>query len=206
MKRKHDKAKKHKDSEANAVETEKPQATVEELLVEKAELLGQLQRVSADYANFQRRVPKQVSDSAAYQKERVIKSLLPVLDNLEHTLLSAGSAEDVDVLVKGIQITHDQMLDILKSHDVEQIQALGEMFDPSRHEAMMRKSEPEKEDNVVLEEFQKGYMLNGRAIRPSKVIVNKLAVDEPEPAEKAAEPDDGGDPHGTGECDGNDTE
>ena len=203
MKRKHDKTKKHKGSEAKAAEGEKSEATVEELLVEKAELIGQLQRVSADYANFQKRVPKQISDGAAYQKEWVIKSLLPVLDNLEHTLLSARSAEDIDVLVKGIQITHDQMLDILKSHDVEQIQALGEMFDPSRHEAMMRRSEPDREDNVVLEEFQKGYMLNGRAIRPSKVIVNKPAVDELEATE---EPDEGGDPRGTGECDGNDTE
>jgi molecular chaperone GrpE len=203
MIRKPKKTEKHNDSKAEAAEAEKTEAMIEQLQKEKEDLLGQLQRVSADYANFQKRVPRQVSDSAAYQKERVIKSLLPVLDNLEHTLLNAGSAEDVDVLVKGIQITHDQMLDILKSHDVEQIQALGEMFDPSRHEAMMRRSKPEREDNVVLEEFQKGYMLNGRAIRPSRVIVNKLAVEEPAEVEESGE---GSDPQGTGECDGNDTE
>jgi molecular chaperone GrpE len=203
MTRKPRKTEKHNDSKAEAAEAEKTEAMIEQLQKEKEDLIGQLQRVSADYANFQKRVPRQVSDSAAYQKERVIKSLLPVLDNLEHTLLNAGSAEDVDVLVKGIQITHDQMLDILKSHDVEQIQALGEMFDPSRHEAMMRRSEPEREDNVVLEEFQKGYMLNGRAIRPSRVIVNKLAVEEPAEVEELGE---GSDPQRTGECDGNDTE
>lgn len=197
------KPERHQSAKAN--KGEKPEATVEELLVEKAELLGQLQRVSADYANFQKRVPKQISDSVAYQKERLIKSLLPVLDNLEHTLANAGTAEDVDVLVKGIQIIHDQMLDILKSHDVEQIQALGEMFDPSKHEAMMRRSEVERQDNVVLDEFQKGYMLNERAIRPSKVIVNKHAVEESEPAEKAEAPDEGGD-EAVGECEGNDTE
>ena len=204
MTRKSKESKKHKD--AKAKKGEKPEAAVEELIIEKAELLGQLQRVSADYANFQKRVPKQVSDSAAYQKERVIRSLLPVLDNLEHTLLSAGSVENVDALIQGIQIIHDQMLDILKSHEVEQIQALGEMFDPSRHEAMMRKSEADKEDNIVLEDFQKGYMLNGRAIRPSKVIVNKHAVEEAEPAEKAEAPDEKGDAEAVGECEGNDTE
>ena len=203
MTRKPRKTEKHNDSKAEAAEAEKTEAMIEQLQKEKEDLIGQLQRVSADYANFQKRVSRQVSDSAAYQKEWVIKSLLPVLDNLEHTLLNAGSAEDVDVLVKGIQITHDQMLDILKSHDVEQIQALGEMFDPSRHEAIMRRSEPEREDNVVLEEFQKGYMLNERAIRPSRVIVNKLAVEEPAEVEELGE---GSDPQRTGECDGNDTE
>lgn len=183
---------------------ERCEATVEQLETEKAELLGQLQRVSADYANFQKRVPKQISDSVAYQKEHLIRSLLPVLDNLEHTLVNAASAEDVDILAKGVQIIHDQMLDILKSHDVEQIQALGEIFDPSRHEAMMRRSEADKEDNIVLEEFQKGYILNGRAIRPSRVIVNKHAVEQAEPAEKAEAPDEGGE--AAGECEGNDTE
>jgi len=141
------------------------------------ELLGiaidQYQRVSADYANFQKRVPKQISDTTTYEKEKIIKTLLPALDNFEHTLQNAHSAESLDVLVKGIQIVYDQMLDILKLHDVEQIKALGEKFDPALHQAMMQKSEPDCEENIVLEEFQKGYKLNGRVIRPSKVIVNK---------------------------------
>ena len=184
MTRKSKEIKKQKDSGAKATDAGKLEARIEELLKEKDDLLGQLQRVSADYANFQKRVPKQVSDSVGYQKERVIKSLLPVLDNLEHTLLNASSAEDVDVLVKGIRIIHDQMLDILKSHDVEQIQATGENFDPSMHEAMMQKSEPGEEDNIVLEEFQKGYMLNGRVIRPSRVIVNMPVPEEPQQDEQ----------------------
>jgi len=139
--------------------------------------IGQYQRVSADYANFQKRVPKQIADTICYEKERIIKTLLPVLDNFEHTLQNAHSAENADVFVKGIQIIHDQMLDILKSHGVEQIKAPGENFDPAQHEAMMQKTEPEKDDNIVLEEFQKGYKLNGRVIRPSKVIVNKLTTE-----------------------------
>jgi hypothetical protein len=71
------------------------------------------------------------------------------------------------------------MLDILKSHGVEQIKALGEKFDPAQHEAMLQRAEPGAADDVVLEEFQKGYRLNGRVIRPSKVIVNKLAAEQP---------------------------
>lgn len=143
-------------------------------------LFAQYQRLSADYANFQKRVPKQIADTICYEKEKIIKSLLPALDNFEHTLQNTQSAENVDVLVKGIKIIYDQMLDIFKSHGVEQIKVPGGKFDPSMHEAMMQKTEPEKEDNVVLEEFQKGYKLNGRVIRPSKVIVNKLISEQPD--------------------------
>ncbi len=161
--------------------------TIESLQKEKDELFAKLQRVSADYANFQKRAPKQISDTIAYEKEKIIRTLLPALDNFEHTLQNADSAEDVDVLVKGIRIIYDQMLDILKSHGVEQIKAPGENFDPALHETMMQKTEPEKEDNIVLEEFQKGYKLNGRVIRPSKVIVNKLTEDRGQKTEDGAE-------------------
>jgi molecular chaperone GrpE len=136
-------------------ELEELRVTIESLRKEKDELFGKLQRVSADYANFQKRVPKQISDTVGYEKERIIKTLLPALDNFEHMLQNAHSAENVDVLVKGIRIIYDQLLDILKSHNVEQIEALGEKFDPAMHQAMTQQSNPEKEENVVLEEFQK---------------------------------------------------
>lgn len=158
--------------------------TIESLQKEKDELFAKLQRVSADYANFQKRVPKQITDSIGYEKERIIKTLLPALDNFEHTLQNAHSAEDIDVLVKGIRIIYDQLLDILKFHNVEQIEALGEKFDPAMHQAMTQQSNPDKEENTVLEEFQKGYSLNGRVIRPSKVIVNKLPEEEPDSTEQ----------------------
>jgi molecular chaperone GrpE len=160
-------------------ELEEKLDTIESLRAEKDELFAKLQRVSADYANFQKRVPKQISDSICYEKERIIKTLLPALDNFEHTLQNAHSAENVDVLVKGIRIIYDQLHDILKSHNVEQIEALGERFDPAMHQAMTQQSDPDKEENTVLEEFQKGYRLNGRVIRPSRVIVNKLPEEQP---------------------------
>ncbi len=137
-------------------------------------LLGKLQRVSADYTNFQKQIPKQIAGIVEYEKEKMIKTLLPVLDNFEHTVQNAHAAENVDIFVKGVQIIYDQMLNILKSYDVEQIKALGEKFDPALHQAMMQKTEHDKEENIVLEEFQKGYKLNNRVLRPSKVIINKL--------------------------------
>jgi len=166
------------DREAKSHELKELREAVESLQKDKDELFAKLQRVSADYANFQKRVPKQIADTLTYEKERLIKTLLPALDNFEHTLQKAHSAEDVDVLVKGVRIIYDQMLDILKSHNVERIEALGATFDPAVHEAMTQQSDPEKEENVVLEEFQSGYRLNGRVIRPSKVIVNRRKVDQ----------------------------
>ncbi len=145
---------------------------------EKNEFFEKLQRVSADYANFQKRVSKQIADTISYEKEKLMKTLLPALDNFEHTLQGAHSAEDVEVMIKGVQIINDQLLDIVKLHGVEQIESLGENFDPSLHQAMLQSSDVEKKDGIVLEEFQKGYKLNGRVIRPSKVVVNKLPEDE----------------------------
>lgn len=172
-----EKAREQREPELKKEELEELRQQLYDLQKQKDELFGKLQRVSADYANFQKRSLKQINDTIEYEKEKIIKTLLPVLDNFEHTVQKAESAIRDDIL-KGIQIIYDQMLDILKSHGVEQINALGEKFDPALHEAMLQKAEPEQEENIVLQEFQKGYKLNGRVIRPSKVIVNKLPIEE----------------------------
>jgi molecular chaperone GrpE len=183
---KHKKSHKPDKEEPKAGEAEELRRQLEVLQKEKDEIFGKLQRVGADYDNFQKRVPKQIADNIAYEKERIIKTFLPVLDNFEHTLQNSHSSENADALVKGIRIVYDQMLDILRGHGVEQIAALGESFDPAFHEAVMQREEPDQPEGAVLEEFQKGYTLNGRVIRPSKVIVNKPAsqqADEQEPAD-----------------------
>jgi len=151
---------------------------LESIRKERDELFGRLQRVSADYANFQKRVPKQVGDSVAYEKEKIIRSLLPILDNMDH-LLKAHSAERTGPVVQGVEIIYGHMLDILKSHGVEQIHALGEPFDPMRHVAILLKEEPAEEADVVLEEVQKGYRINDRVLRPTRVVVSKAPVPRP---------------------------
>ncbi len=171
-----DMAKLQKDFDELNKQFDKLQEKFDELQDEKAEVFGQLQRVSADYSNFQKRVPKQVSDSVAYEKERIIRSVLPAMDNFEHVLANAATAEDVAAVVKGVEIVYSQMLDILKSHGVEQVRSVGEKFDPAVHEAMMRREDPEQDEDIVLEEFQKGYRMGDRVIRPGKVIVNKREV------------------------------
>lgn len=160
------------------------QERLEALQSERDEFFNKLQRVSADYANYQKRVPKQIADSISFEKERILKGLLPVLDNFEHTLQNAATADSMEIIVKGVQIINDQMLDLLKGHGVEPIVAKGRSFDPALHEAMLQQCDPEQEHQVVLEEYQRGYTLNGRTIRPSKVVVNKLDI--PQPAEGQA--------------------
>ena len=167
---------------------EKLEQQIEELTNEKQELFEQLQRVSADYANFQKRAPKQIADSVAYEKKAVIRSLLPSIDNFEHALSHASTAsgeETLDNIINGIQLVFDHMLDALKTHGVERIDALDKPFDPNLHEAMLRQSNPDKDDDTVLEVYQAGYMIGEQVLRPSKVIVNKIETEQP--AEKESE-------------------
>lgn len=185
----------HEETKAMHEKIDALQQELESVQSERDELLGKLQRVSADYANFQKRVPKQISDSVAYEKESIIKTLLPVLDNFEHTLATSYAAENLDIVLEGIRMIYDQMTGALKAHGVEPINAQDAVFDPAQHEAMMRKEDSERADGVVLEEFQKGYRLNGRMIRPSRVVVNRrpnqnppAPTDEPPtPAQEAPE-------------------
>ena len=167
---------------------EELETQLKDLTAEKQQIFEQLQRVSADYANYQKRAPKQIADSVAYEKKAILKSLLPSIDNFEHALSHASSTqgeEALDTIINGIQLVFDHMLDALKGHGVKRIDALGQPFDPNLHEAMMRRSEPDKDDNTVLEVYQAGYMMGEQVLRPSKVIVNK--IEEEKPAEEANE-------------------
>lgn len=164
---------------------------------EKDEIFGKLQRVSADYANYQKRVPKQIADDVAYEKERLIKALLPILDNFERTLHESHTAETVEAVLQGVQVVHDHLIDLLKSLSIEQIDPVGENFDPAQHEAVMYRQDAEKEDLTVLEVLQKGYRMDRRVLRPARVCVNKVAPKsaaekptEDSSRRSAAEPDD----------------
>lgn len=169
--------KKQNAKKGSAKEIEKLEKQIESLTQEKGELFEKLQRVSAEFVNFERRSVKQIADSVEYEKKSIIKSLLPSLDNFEHALAAAANAESVDKVIEGVQLTFDHMLDAIKAHGVERIIAAGQQFDPSLHEALMQRAEEDKDDNVVLEEFQSGYTINGQVIRPCKVIVNKLPAE-----------------------------
>jgi len=180
---------------SSGAEMDKLRQELENARKEKDEQFARLQRVSADFANFQKRVPKQISDTVAYERERLLMALLPVLDSFERTLKAEASDQNLQVFVKGVEIIRDQMLGILKLQGVEPIRAVGERFDPQKHEAMLRKNERDQPDDIVLEEYQTGYRLDDRILRPSRVAVNKI---------QAAAPDQGTEaPEAAGEQEGN---
>jgi molecular chaperone GrpE len=163
-----------------ALSPEELQKQIESLQKEKDDIFAKLQRVAADYDNYQKRTARQLADSIAYEKDKLIKALLPVLDNFEYIIANTPYGVNDESLLKGVQIIYDQLLDVLKVQGVEQIKAAGEKFDPAYHEAITQQAEESQKDGVVLEELQKGYTLNGRLIRASRVVVNKLPAAEPQ--------------------------
>ena len=155
---------------------EELQKQLEGLRKEKDDIFGKLQRVAADYDNYQKRSAKQITDNVAYEKDKIVKSLLPILDNFEYILANTSCGAADETLMKGVKIIYDQMLDVLKGHGIEQIKSAGEQFNPAHHEAITHRSENSKEEGLVLEELQKGYKLNGRLIRASRVVVKQAAL------------------------------
>jgi molecular chaperone GrpE len=162
-------------------QVEELQKQLEGLRKEKDDIFSKLQRVAADYDNYQKRSSKQINDNVAYEKDKIVKSLLPILDNFEYILANTSCGAADETLLKGVQIIYSQMLDVLKGHGIEQIKSAGEQFNPAHHEAITHRSENSKEEGLVLEELQKGYKLNGRLIRASRVVVNKLPSSQTPP-------------------------
>jgi molecular chaperone GrpE len=164
---------------------------IEKLTAENQELLDKLQRLSADYTNYQKRVPRQVADSVAYEKKNIVRSLLPSLDNFDHAFTGFNAAHNDEAsqnIIKGVRLIFDHMLDALKAIGLDKVSSVGRLFDPSRHEAMMQRTEPDKENGIVLEEYLPCYLLGGEVLRPAKVIVNKLPQEtrpQPEIAESS---------------------
>ncbi|MFP4106375.1 MAG: nucleotide exchange factor GrpE [Phycisphaerae bacterium] len=141
---------------------------------ERDDLFSRLQRVSADYMNYQKRVQRDVQQARDFANEQLIKELLAVVDNMERALDAAAKDHDSDdPLLQGMQLVHDSFMDVLSRYGVQRIEAEGKPFDPAMHSAMMEQPSSEVEPMTVLQEVQKGYQLKGRTIRPASVIVAK---------------------------------
>ncbi len=130
-------------------------------------------RCKAEMENFKKRVQKEKQDLIKYSNESLIKELLSVVDNLEKALEGSKEKHSLDILQEGIELTLKGFKDILKKAGIECVEAVGKPFDPNFHEAVSIITDDSAEHNTVQEELQKGYMLNGRLIRPAMVVVNK---------------------------------
>lgn len=130
-------------------------------------------RAKAELENLQRRAEKDVANAHKYGLEKFVLDLLPVMDSMERGLESCADAKDTKTIHHGMQLTVDMLLKSLNKFKVEQINPLGKDFDPEQHEAMTIKENKSVKPNTVVEVMQKGYLLNGRLIRPALVIVAK---------------------------------
>jgi len=133
------------------------------------DLTSTLQRLQADFENYKRRTETEKSEFMIYSNSELIKKLLPLLDNFEIALKNTEKHEE---FIKGIELIFSQFIDILKDRKVERIKSVGEKFDPNKHEALMAQ-ESNEESNMILEEFQSGYTIGEKILRPAKVKVSK---------------------------------
>ena len=146
-----------------------PVKRAEKLEADLAEKDAQMLRLRADFDNFRRRSAKEREELAAVVTQGILTDMLPLLDNFERALLAEGS--DLDSFRAGVSMIYKQMQEALVKNGLEVIDTKDKKFDPNFHQAVMRVQDPEKEDDTIEQELQKGYMVKGRVIRPSMVQV-----------------------------------
>ncbi|KOP83504.1 heat -hock protein GrpE [Bacillus sp. FJAT-21945] len=130
-------------------------------------------RLQADFENSRRRARLDLEASEKYRAQSLIINLLPAIDNFERALQMEADEEQAKSILQGMEMVYRSLLEALKNEGAEPIEAVGKEFDPHIHQAVMQVSEEGFDSNHVVEEFQKGYILKDRVIRPSMVKVNQ---------------------------------
>ena len=151
-----------------------PELGCEELAAQVAELKDRALRQAAELENYKKRTEREKAEFFKRANEGLVKELLPVMDNLERGLAAAKENPQSDqTLLQGVEMVHTELLKTLSRHGLEPVEAMGQLFDPELHEAMMQQEDPEQEENTVLAEAQKGYTFEGRLLRPAMVVVSR---------------------------------
>ncbi|HUK56017.1 MAG TPA: nucleotide exchange factor GrpE [Nitrospiria bacterium] len=136
-------------------------------------------RVFAEMENYKKRAARDQMEQLRYANEKLLKEFLPVLDNLERALSHAKDASERSPWIEGVELTYRQFSDALKKFGVTPIASVGEIFDPSRHQAVTYLDTNEYPENHVAEELQKGYLYHERVLRPSMVAVARKPSHSP---------------------------
>ena len=152
--------------------TEEPQEQVEQTVEEQQEQVvedDRLLRLAADFENYKKRAARERQEYVALANERLLKELLPVLDDLERALGAAEQHEEAQ-LEEGVRLVHRSLASLLQRNGIEEIATDGK-FDPHVHEALLAQPAEDREHGDVLDVIQKGYKLGDRVVRPARVIV-----------------------------------
>lgn len=137
-------------------------------------------RVMAEFDNYKKRAVREKADAVKFGNENLLRDILPLMDNIDRAMDHACNSNDFDAFKQGLKMLQDQLMVCLQKHGVEQIEAVGKEFDPHVHEAMMQVESKEHEERKVVGEFERGYLLNGRLLRPAKVSVCRKSRDDRE--------------------------
>lgn len=137
------------------------------------ELEDKYLRTYADFENYRKRAAKEKEELIQFASERLLRELLDVKDHLEKALEHATEALNIKPLREGVQLTLKQLVQFLEKFGVQELSALGEVFDPAKHEAVHQEESVEFKSGTVVHEYQKGYLVNGRLLRPARVAVAK---------------------------------
>ena len=148
-----------------------------------AELTDTLQRTQAEFENYKKRVDKEKGEFVKYAKAELIQKILPTLDTFE---IALKSISDKEKFVKGMEMIYAQLFSTLEAEGLKPIESLGKKFDPYLHEVML-KEKSDKDEGMVLEELQKGYMLNDKVLRHSKVKISEKAKEKEDEKQKTNE-------------------
>ncbi len=162
--------------EAADTETENLKEALEAKEKEAKENYDRYLRTVAELDNYKKRMARDKADILKYGKEDLVKDILPFLDSLDRAMTHADS-NDAQAFKSGITLIQDQLLGCLKKHGVERIESAGLDFDPNFHEALMQMDSADHQNNQIVSEMEKGYLLNGRLIRPSRVCVCKKTTE-----------------------------
>lgn len=154
-------------------EIEKIKAKLEETEKAAEDYLTKLKYLQAEFENYKKMADREREKIIQYANEELIIKLLDVYENLERALESGKKSNNKEALMKGVEITYNQLKDILEREGLKPIKTVGEKFDPFKHEAVMKENKEDCEEDIILEEFQRGYMLKDKVIRYSKVKVCK---------------------------------
>lgn len=142
---------------------------------ELAEQKGDFLREKADLDNFRKRLAKDKEDAVQFANERLLKELVQIDDNLSRALDAPKAS--LKTLREGIEMIQKQFTSFLKNQKVEPVEAMGKRFDPNLHEVMTQLESEEHEENTVMQEYSKGYTLNGRILCSAKVVISKKPSD-----------------------------
>ena len=149
-------------------------------------------RLAAEFENYKKRAQRDQSDSIRYANESLLKNLLSTIDNLERAIQSGKDAGTTGPLLEGIELTHKQILETVGKLGVRQVSSAGGVFDPNIHQAVAQVESDTAEPNTVVEEFQKGYFLHDRILRPAMVTVAKEKSEQTEPTSAQDAGEEGG--------------